>query len=409
MQTQRSPRRPAGTGSLFVRSDQAGRQSWYAKYRVGGRQVKRGLGPRREPGTTRGLTRSQAEVELRRLLAEAATAPALRESLTLAEAAQRYLHHVEHVRERKPSTVQDYRIMVRRHLAPFFAGRRLDAIDADQVAAYVTAKRREGLSGATINHHLTLLHGVYAHAVRRRWTAANPVLAVDRPPQRGANPDIRFLEVEELEAVLRAVPDDALGPLELVLYVTAAMTGLRQGELLALRWRDIDWGAGVVRVRRSWSRGRLSTPKSRRSARAVPLADRVAAELERHSRRSAFAASDDLVFCHPATGNPYDPSKLRRRFDEAVGRAGVRRVTFHGLRHTFGTQMAAAGAPLRAIQEWMGHRDHTTTLIYADYAPDPSQGAAWAARAFGPSRNANATPEQTFVAPSAPDSTLPSR
>ena len=64
-------------------------------------------------------------------------------------------------------------------------------------------------------------------------------------------------------------------------------------------------------------------------------------------------------------------------------RAGVRPVRFHDLRHTFGTQMAAAGAPLRAIQEWMGHSDYRTTSIYADYAPDPSQGALYAAKAFG--------------------------
>src|SRR4051794_33699771 len=117
MHAQSSPRRrPPGTGSLFIRTDSAGRESWYAKYRHGGRQVKRRLGPRRASGSTLGLTGAQAEAALRRLLSEAAAAPAMRESLTLAEAAERYLHHVEHVRERKRSTVQDYRIMVRRHL-----------------------------------------------------------------------------------------------------------------------------------------------------------------------------------------------------------------------------------------------------------------------------------------------------
>src|SRR3954449_1261560 len=108
-------RRPAGTGSLFLRTDRAGRETWYGKFRYGDRQVKRRLGPRREPGSSTGLTRTQAEAELRRLLTEAATAPTLRESLTFAEAGERYLQHVEHVRERKRSTVQDYRIIVRRH------------------------------------------------------------------------------------------------------------------------------------------------------------------------------------------------------------------------------------------------------------------------------------------------------
>jgi len=113
------------------------------------------------------------------------------------------------------------------------------------------------------------------------------------------------------------------------------------------------------------------------------MADRLAAELERHFVVSSWTADDDLVFAHPLTGGPYDASRLRKRFNEALERAGVRRVRFHDLRHTFGTHMAAAGAPLRAIQEWMGHRDHSTTLIYADFAPDPSNGRKWAATAFG--------------------------
>lgn len=103
---------------------------------------------------------------------------------------------------------------------------------------------------------------------------------------------------------------DHLGPLERTLYVIAAWTGLRRDGLLALRWRDVDWTIGVLRVRRSFSRGTLTTPKSRRSARAVPLADRVASELERHFGCSAFRADDDLVFCHPGFRNAYDASKL---------------------------------------------------------------------------------------------------
>ena len=94
------------------------------------------------------------------------------------------------------------------------------------------------------------------------------------------------------------------------------MTGLRQGELAALRWRDIDFDARVVRVRRTFTRGRWGTPKSRRSARAVPMAARVAAELREHRLRSAFTGDDDLVFAHPQTGKPYDASKMRMRFKE---------------------------------------------------------------------------------------------
>lgn len=116
-------------------------------------------------------------------------------------------------------------------------------------------------------------------------------------------------------------------------------------------------------------RGVYGTPKSKRSSRSVPLADRVAGELERHFQRSIYQGDDDLVFCHPQTGNPYDASKALRRFKETLDRAGVRRVRFHDLRHTFGTHMAGAGVPLRTLQEWLGHRDYKTTLVYADYLP----------------------------------------
>lgn len=193
--------------------------------------------------------------------------------------------------------------------------------------------------------------------------------------------------------------------MERALYLTAAMTGLRQGELVALRWQDVDWSAGVVRVRRSFSRGQLGTPKSRRSSRSVPLADRVAAELERLFQRSVFQGDADLVFGHPRTGSPYDASRLRKRFKRAIVIAGIRDVRFHDLRHTFGTRMAASGAPLRALMEWMGHRDLATTLVYADYAPDPAHGAAFARLAFslqGPRSSDSAVVRQDTLLPQVP-------
>jgi integrase len=204
--------------------------------------------------------------------------------------------------------------------------------------------------------------------------AGDPVQGVDRPRAVGGDPDVHFLEQPEIEALISAVPDDTFGATERALYLTAAMCGLRQGELLALRWRDVDWLASRVRVRANYVRGKLGAPKSRRSSRSVPLADRVAGELERHFQRSSYQGDSDLVFCHPSTGTPLDPSKLRKRFKQAASRAGVRAVRFHDLRHTFGTHCAAAGVPLRTLQEWMGHSDFKTTLVYADYAPSAYEG-----------------------------------
>jgi integrase len=383
MQAKRRARRPRGTGSLLVRSDRAGRRTWYGKIHVGARQVKRRLGLVREPGSAVGLTRAQAEAELRRLVGADREATADDGRPEIVFVAERFLEHVAVIRGRKATTVNDYRSIVRAHVVPFFEGRPLETVDVVAVEDYARIKLREGLAPKTVRNHMMLLSGIFRHAVKYGWCTANPVAAADRPSADGAYADVRFLGREELEALVRAVPDDELGAMERVLYLTAAMTGLRQGELVALRWRDVDWGAGVVRVRRSYTRGGYTTPKSRRSARAVPMAERLAAELKRHHHGSRWTADDDLVFAHPLTGGPYDASRLRKRFKDALGRAGVRRVRFHDLRHTFGTQMAAAGAPLRAIQEWMGHQDHSTTQIYADHAPDPSNGRVWAENAFG--------------------------
>jgi integrase len=335
------------------------------------------------PATREGLTRAQAESALRRLVAEVAAAPPVAERIGVAQAGERYLRHLEVVMQRKKTTIHDYKIILNRHLIPFFGERPLERIKPDDVVALMAAKQRDGLSYKTINNILNFLHGLFRHAMKRGWTNANPVAAVDRPRGSGADPDIRFLDLEEFEALLRAVPDDVLGATERVLYRAAGMTGLRQGELVALRWRDVDWGAGVIRVRRNYTRGEFGKPKSRRSSRAVPMADRLAAELDRHFQASAYRADDDLVFVHPQTGHVLDASKIRKRYKEALARAGLREVRFHDLRHTFGTHMAAAGAPLRAIQEWMGHRDYKTTLVYADYAPDSSQGRVFAEKAFG--------------------------
>lgn len=376
-------RRSYGTGSLFARRDAAGQETWYAQFRSGGRLVKRALGRKRAPGTRDGLTRSQAEAALRRLVDELAAAPPPAERLTVGQVGERYIHHLEVVMQRKPTTIHDYKIILTRHLVPFFGERPLERVKPDDIVAFMAAKQRAGLSSKTINNVLNFLHGLFRHAIKRGWTNANPVAAVDRPRDAGADPDIRFLDLPEFEALLRAVLDDLLGATELVLYRAAGMTGLRQGELFALRWRDVDWGAGVIRVRRSYTRGKFGTPKSRRSTRAVPMADRLAAELERHFQASAYRGDDDLVFAHPQTGHVLDASKIRKRYKAALARAGLRDVRFHDLRHTFGTHMAAAGAPLRAIQEWMGHRDYKTTLVYADYAPDGSQGRVFAAKAFG--------------------------
>lgn len=377
------PKRSYGSGRLFVYTDKAGVESWYGSWRVGGRRVQRKIGLKREAGGSYGLTRVQAERELRKRM-ETDLVLATPERKTVTEAASLYVDHLEDVMERKRSTIQDYRGYVLGHFRAFFGDTPIDRVDPAKVAAYLKQKRSAGLSAKTVQNHLNFLHGVFAYSVKRGWAASNPVAHVDRPKKtRSPHRRIRFLEPAELDKLITAVVDDELGATEAPLYLAAALTGLRQGELLALKWMDVDLVAGRVRVADSFTRGQMDSPKSHRG-RSVPMADRLAGELERHRHRSRYPHEDHLVFCHPTTGNVLDPSKVRKRFRQALQRAEVREITFHELRHTFGTQLAAAGVPLRALQEWMGHADAKTTEIYRHYAPDPTNGARIVERAFGP-------------------------
>jgi integrase len=371
-----SARRPYGTGSLFERGG-----SWYGQWRIDGRQVKRRLGSARGRDCPEGLTRPQAERELRREIAEVRP-PARGGALSVAGAGDRYIRHLETVKGRKRSTTQDYRIILRLHLVPHFAAP-LGRITARDVDAFVESQLAAGAARQSVLNRLNLLSGIFTFAVHSGWVEASPVAAATRPSPSPDDAELRFLTPEEVEAVIREVPDDLHGATERPLYLAAAMTGLRQGELVALRWRDVDWSAGVVRVARSYSRGQLGRPKSRRSIRAVPMADRVGAALEGHFQRSNYRADDDLVFCHPETGRYLDAFMVRRRFRTAAERAGVRPVRFHDLRHTFGTVMAAEGAPIRDLMAWMGHADLKTTLRYAHHSPGASRGAEFVNSAFG--------------------------
>jgi integrase len=388
-------KRSYGTGRLFVRADGKGRESWYGSWWAGTTRVQRKIGPKRAAGRAIGLTRVQAERELRKRIDHDLVLIG-GERKTLAEAGGLYVDHLEHVMDRKRSTIQDYRGYLRRHLEPFFGETPINRIDGAKVAAYLQKKRADGLSSKTVQNHLNFLHGVFAFSLKRGWVMNNPVAHVDRPKKsHSPHRRVRFLQPVELDALIAAVPDDPLGQVEGPLYLAAALTGLRQGELLALKWMDVDWLAGRIRVADNFTRGKFDSPKSHQG-RSVPMADRLARELELHFQGSAYRTEEDLVFCHPHTGNVLDPSRMRKRFREAITTARVREITFHELRHTFGTQMAAAGAPLRAIQEWMGHADAKTTEIYRHYAPDPTNGADLVERAF---RSPTETATRLPVAP----------
>jgi integrase len=197
----------------------------------------------------------------------------------------------------------------------------------------------------------------FAKAHKRRWARENPCDGVELPDWASSE-EIHYLEPAEIDALIGAVAPSAYAAIDTALFRAATMTGLRQGELIALRWRDVDWKSAKSRVRRNYVRGQFGTPKSKRAERAVPLIDELGGELERLFEASEWQKDDDLVFADPHTGGPLERTAVLGRFRDALKAARLDESRrFHDLRHTFGTRMAAAGVPMRTLQEWMGHRN----------------------------------------------------
>ena len=374
-----TPVRPAASppsGHVF-RVDRKRGPVWYAKYRLpDGRQVQRKIGPA-WTGRTRPqagyFTKRQAEDWLRDTLEQArrGTLPGLvRTGATVAEAAEEYLRYIEQDRERKPSTVKGYRWIIAAQILPTFGAIALEDVTSEQVEQWLAGMGRKA---STRTKALVLLQGIFQRARKVYGLPSNPASEVERPPLKRSG-DIEVFSPEEVWALARAASSEQDG----AIFLTAAFTGLRAGELLALRWRDVDFAGSVVRVRASYAGGALTTPKSGK-VRSVPLAPEVAKALAKLSQRERFTEEDELVFA-AASGSFLDGSALRRRYKAALARAELRPLRFHDLRHTFGTRMIAK-ADIRRVQEWMGHADIQTTMRYLHYAPR-AEDARLVAEAF---------------------------
>lgn len=349
------------------------RPVWRAKYRLpDGRQIQSTLGP---AWTERGrpphghYTKRTAEAWLRSTLdqARAGTLPGLhRTGTTFEQACDEYLQHLEHDRQRKPSTLRDYRSTITRHLLPTFGPLPVEDITADRVERWQRWLSAQPISNRTKSKTITILHGIMERARRRHRLPANPVSFVEKP-RTAARADIDVFSREEIRALVRAAESEQ----DAAIYLAAAFTGLRQGELLALRWRDIDFPGRRIRVASSYVGGVVSAPKSGR-IRSVPLSRDVAQVLARLGQRGAFTGDDDLVFVGVA-GEHLDASALRRRYKQALEAAGLRPLRFHDLRHTFGTLAVSGGAQILQVKAWMGHADISTTMVYLHYAPNPGE------------------------------------
>jgi integrase len=350
------------SGHVLLRKGQRG-GVYYLKYRLpDGRQVKERLGP---AWTSKGrtpaghYTRRMAEEKLQEHLADArrgTLAGMYTVGATFQDAAAEWLRYVEHDRDVKPSTLSDYRHMVRR-LNKTFGDTEVSRVDMAAID-----KWRAGLScgNRTVHKYMIVLNGIFKRAMRVYGVPSNPMALIERPRVR-QNAEIDVYSPAEVMALVSAATDAQ----DKALFLTAAFTGMRMGELLALRWQDVDFGASTIRVVRSFTLGGEGTPKSGKG-RSVPMVPAVATPLAGLRQREHFTEGEHRVFCG-VTGGHLDSNKLRLRYKEAQKAAGVRGLRFHDLRHTFGTRAVEQAESIIELKEWMGHSNVQTTTWYMHY------------------------------------------
>jgi integrase len=315
-----------------------------------------------------GTRKHDAEVLLRRTESEIAAGTYGKQGdISFSDFSDKWLSEYAAIKV-KPRTYKDYEQVVRIHLRPFFGKQLLGNITPAHTQAYVSYKTKTNLSPRTINKTITVLKSMFKHARIWGYIRENPARFVVRP--RETRKEMEYLNPAEIIKLL-----EAASPQYYPLFATAIMTGARQGELLALRWCDVDLKRRVIFIRRSYHPGiGFTEPKTKYSERTVVISRELAGILKEH-KRLCEGTPGELIFRNK-NGNPINHSNLiSREFHPALERAGLKPIRFHDLRHTYAALIISAGENMKFIQKQLGHNSLTTTMdTYGHLLPEVSSG-----------------------------------
>ncbi|MCI0778033.1 MAG: site-specific integrase [Chloroflexi bacterium] len=302
---------------------------------------------------------------------------------TVAQFLQRWLSDYAQINVSQ-RTYERYEQLCRVHLAPLLGSIPLTKLRPIHIQSAYRAILAKGVSGRTALHCHRVLRGALGWGVRLEMLTRNPSDAVDAP--KPARREMRALMPEEIQTLLGAAR-----PTELYDVVFVALgTGLRLGELLAMRWRDLNAEHSSLQVVRSLQyltgKGLTFAPtKTHRSDRSIRLSEETMAVLSDLRKRQlparlalgpAYDAGADLIFCD-AAGAPLPPYKVSHSFRDLAKSAGLMPLRFHDLRHSFASALMRAGLPVKAVSQALGHSSAQLTLdTYQHITPDLESQAA---------------------------------
>ncbi|MGA7192309.1 MAG: tyrosine-type recombinase/integrase [Anaerolineales bacterium] len=359
-------KRGQNEGSIYKRKD--GR--WVAQVTIQGQHISKYFKSQVECREWLRITQAQVENGLSLSGAQTSVAAYLNEWLAIAETSVR------------AKTIDQYKQIVRQHILPALGRIKMQDLQPRHIQSLYSKKLDSGTSPRTVQLIHSVLRRAFNQALRSGMIGRNPVLAVIRPKVK--RKEMKTLTDGQVRILLSYVDGDRLE----VLYWLAVTTGLREGELLGLKWSDLDWINRRLRIQRQLQRlhGELqfNEPKSAAGRRVIALGISTIEKLRKHQdfqmeeRKLAGNAwtESDMIF--PSTiGTPLDPSNLYHSFKRLLKEASLPDMRFHDLRHTAASLMLQQGVNPKVVQERLGHSDITLTLnTYSHVLPVMQDEAA---------------------------------
>ena len=270
----------------------------------------------------------------------------------------------------KASTQHGYKTVLANHVLPAWKDWRLRDIERLAIQQWVAEKFAKKTGWQTVRNSWVLLSGILESAVEYGYLQSNPARGV-KFPQKGLRGKPAIITGDSLAKLLAELGEPHRTMVRLI-----AATGLRIGELLALRWSALDLEDGALMVRESVYEGKFQPPKTQKALRTIPLGPQAVAALTEHRGRVVRRDPNDLVFGN-GKGGPLRESKLLTRvLQPAAEKAGLGRVTWHQFRHIHSSLLNDLKVPVKIAQEQLGHGSISTTLNIYTHVVDASHRAA---------------------------------